>query len=81
MDEDGHEDPQRRSVVSGKGVGLLTGAIGVAGLAGAAKAAFGEFSEMQKVTAQTGAVLKSTGKAAERRRRNRSRTWPAPSRT
>ena len=45
-------------------VGLLTGGLGVAGLAGAAHAAFSEMEDSQKVAAQTAAVLKSTGGAA-----------------
>jgi Prophage tail length tape measure protein len=45
-------------------VGLLTGGLGVAGLAGAAHAAFSEMEDSQRVAAQTAAVLKSTGSAA-----------------
>ena len=48
----------------GRVAGFAAGAIGTAGLIGVARTAFGEFSEAQKVTAQTNAVLKSTGKAA-----------------
>ena len=47
-----------------KGIGLATGALGVAGFAGAAKAAFGELQTAQLVTAQTTAALKSTGHIA-----------------
>ena len=47
-----------------RGAGIATGAIGVAGLAGAARSAFLEMSESAKVTAQTNAVIKSTGGAA-----------------
>ena len=48
----------------GKGVGLVAGAIGTAGLVGGLRATIGEMNEAQKVTAQTNAVLKSTGKVA-----------------
>jgi len=48
----------------GRGIGLATGALGVAGFAGAAHAAFSEMADAQKVSAQTTAVLKSTGGAA-----------------
>ena len=47
-----------------KGVGLVSGALGVGGLASAAQAAFTEMGDAQKVSAQTAAALKSTGGAA-----------------
>lgn len=55
-----------RSAFGGLGrmAGFAAGAIGTAGLVGAARAAFTEMADAQKVTAQTNAVLKSTGKAA-----------------
>jgi hypothetical protein len=46
-------------------LGLAGAFVGTAGLVGAARAAFGEMADAQKVTAQTNAVLKSTGKAAK----------------
>ena len=51
--------------ISRGALGLVGGLVGTAGVIGAAKAAFGEMAEGQKVAAQTGAVLKSTGKAAK----------------
>ena len=45
-------------------VGLTAGFLGTAGLISVTRAAFGEMAEAQKVSAQTEAVLKSTGKAA-----------------
>jgi hypothetical protein len=47
-----------------KAVGGLVAGLGAAGLAGAAKAAFTEMGDAQKVSAQTAAALKSTGRAA-----------------
>lgn len=47
-----------------KGAAFAAGGAAIGGLAVAAKAGFGEFVEGQKVAAQTGAVLKSTGGAA-----------------
>jgi acid phosphatase family membrane protein YuiD len=44
--------------------GLAGLAVGAAGLAGAVKASIGEYREAQKVGAQTNAVIKSTGGAA-----------------
>jgi hypothetical protein len=44
--------------------GLAAGAIGAAGLVGALGAAVSEFREAQKATAQTNAVIKSTGGVA-----------------
>jgi hypothetical protein len=44
--------------------GLAGGFVGAYGLTSVAKAAFGEMAEAQKVTAQTNAVLKSTGRVA-----------------
>jgi hypothetical protein len=48
----------------GKSIGMLGVGGGLVALGGAAKAAFGEMADSQKVSAQTAAVLKSTGKAA-----------------
>lgn len=47
-----------------KTAALAAGAAGLAGLAATAKIGFDEFSQGQKVAAQTAAVLKSTGGAA-----------------
>jgi hypothetical protein len=49
----------------GRAAGLAGGFLGVAGLAGAARASFGEMSQSAKVTAQTNAVIKSTGGVAK----------------
>ena len=49
----------------GKTAALAGGVAGVGALAFGAKKAFGEFREAQKVTAQTRAVLKSTGNQAK----------------
>ena len=48
----------------GRGAGILTGALGTVGLAAAVRAVFTEMGEAQKVSAQTAAVLKSTGGVA-----------------
>ena len=44
--------------------GFAAGFVGTYGLVSVARTAFGEMAEAQKVTAQTNAVLKSTGKVA-----------------
>ena len=50
----------------GRGLaGFAAGFVGTYGLISVTRQAFGEMAEAQKVTAQTNAVLKSTGKAAK----------------
>ena len=56
----------KAAVVAGAAVG--------AGFVYTLKRGFDEFAEAQKVTAQTDAVLKSTGSAAKRHRRRQSRS-------
>ena len=57
---------QGKSTFGGLGrvAGFAAGAIGTYGLAQGVRAVVGEMSEAQKVGAQTGAVIKSTGGAA-----------------
>ena len=56
--------------------GVSTALLGGAGLAYAFHAVFEETKRVQQVTAQTAAVLQSTGRVAGRLGQGRRRAWP-----